>query len=57
MFAKYLTIKDLQTILGIGKNTAYKLISSGEIPCIRVGNKNLIRIHPDDLGKYIQSHK
>lgn len=56
MQTKYLTIKDLQKTLGIGRNTAYKLITSGEIPCIRIGEKRLIRINPVDLEKYVQSH-
>ena len=51
---KYFTIQDLQKILGIGKNTAYKLINNGEIGCIRIGEKQLIRIPPAELEKYIQ---
>lgn len=34
-----LTVKDLCEILGIGKNTAYRLLKSGEIKSIRIGNK------------------
>ena len=53
MQTKYLTIKDLQKILSIGRNTAYDLVNSGEIPSIRIGEKRLIRINPEDLEKYL----
>ena len=32
-----LTVSDLQKLLSIGRSTAYRLIESGEIRCIRVG--------------------
>ena len=32
-----LTVKDLCEILGIGKNTAYRLLKSGEIKSVRIG--------------------
>ncbi len=34
-----LTVKDLCEILGIGKNTAYRLLQTGEIKSVRIGNK------------------
>lgn len=42
MLNKYkdiLSVKDLCEILGIGKNTAYRLLKNGEIKSIRIGNK------------------
>ena len=41
MFAEYpdiVTVKDLQTMLGISRHTAYDLLGEGEISCIRLGN-------------------
>ena len=41
MFAEYpdiVTVKDLQTMLGISCHTAYDLLGEGEISCIRLGN-------------------
>ena len=41
MFAEYpdiVTVKDLQTMLGIGRHAAYDLLGDGEISCIRLGN-------------------
>ncbi len=40
MFRKYrdiLTVKELCEVLCIGKNTAYKLLKSGEIKSVRIG--------------------
>lgn len=41
MFAEYpdiVTVKDLQTMLGISRHAAYDLLGDGEISCIRLGN-------------------
>ena len=41
MFAEYpdiVTVKDLQTMLGISRHAAYDLLGEGEISCIRLGN-------------------
>lgn len=37
-----LTITSLMQILHIGKNTAYKLLNSGEIPSFRIGKTHKI---------------
>ena len=34
--------KELQNIMGIGKNTAYKLVKLKGFPSIKIGNKILI---------------
>ena len=42
MFDEYpdiLTVSDIQRALGIGRNTAYKLLKSKQIKSIRIGNK------------------
>ena len=38
-YKDFLSVKDLCEILGIGKNTAYRLLKNGEIKSIRIGNK------------------
>ena len=41
MFAEYpdiVTVKDLQTMLGISRHAAYDLLGEGEISCIRLAN-------------------
>ena len=42
MFDEYpdiLTVSDIHRALGIGRNTAYKLLKSKQIKSIRIGNK------------------
>ena len=55
MLNKYkdiLTVKDLCEILGIGKNTAYRLLKNGEIKSIRIGNK--YKIPKEYLLEYLK---
>ena len=49
-----LTIRDLCSVLQIGKNTAYDLVNSGQIKCLRI--KNRIRIPKQFLIEYIQQN-
>jgi excisionase family DNA binding protein len=32
-----ISMKEFQECLGVGKNTAYGLLKSGEIPCFKIG--------------------
>ena len=47
-----LTLKDLQELLHIGKNTALRLVQSSEIEAFRVGNQ--WRILKESVVKYIR---
>lgn len=47
-----LTLKELQVLLHIGKNTALRLVQSGEIEAFRVGKQ--WRIVKDSIIKYIK---
>ena len=46
------TIKDIQRILGIGKNNAYKLLQLPSFPFIKIGKRYLIP--KDDFEKWIK---
>ena len=46
-----LTLKELQELLHIGKNTALRLVQSGEIEVFRVGKQ--WRITRDSILKFI----
>lgn len=46
-----LTVEDLMKVLGIGRNTAYKLIKSKAIFSIKVGHQ--LRIPKQSLIKYM----
>ena len=45
-----LTLKELQELLHIGKNTALRLVQSGEIDAFRVGNQ--WRVMRESVVKY-----
>ena len=47
-----LRVEDLMPILGIGRNTAYRLVRSGEIRSIKVGRQ--IRIPRQVLLDYLE---
>ena len=49
-----LTRKEAQSILRVGKNTIFKLIHSGELPAVQLGNKR-IKIKKIDLINYIEN--
>ena len=46
-----LTIHDIQARLRIGKNSAYALVKSGELPALRVGG--LWRVKSSDFEDWI----
>lgn len=46
-----LTLKELQELLYIGKNTALRLVQSGEIEAFRVGKQ--WRVSKESVAKYI----
>ena len=50
-----LTLKELQELLHIGKNTALRLVQSGEIEAFRVGKQ--WRITQNSIKKYILMHQ
>jgi len=52
---KLLTETEVSQILGCSVRTVRRRITSGELVVIRDGR--LVRIHPDDLNFYIQSHR
>ncbi len=49
-------VEDLMQILHIGRNTAYELVRSGQIRCLRIGGKT-IRIPRDAVLDFINGVK
>ena len=52
---KLLSVKDVQEILGISRDTAYRMVRDGEIESYRVGK--LYKIKQDSLDNYIRNQK
>ena len=50
-----LRVEDLMPILGIGRNTAYELIRSGQIRSVRIGKQ--IRIPREALLEFLDGRK
>ncbi len=50
-----LTIRELCSLLRIGKNTAYDLVNSGQIRCMRI--KGRIRIPLTSVLEFIQKNE
>ena len=47
-----LRVEDLMSLLGIGRNTAYELIHSGQIRSVRIGRQ--IRIPREALLEFLR---
>ena len=47
-----LTLKELQELLHIGKNTALRLVQSGEIEAFKIGKQ--WRVTKESIQKYIR---
>lgn len=52
---KYLTIKDIQDILKISHNTAYKICALPDFPKVRFGKT--IRVAEDDFFEYMRTKR
>lgn len=51
---KFYTMSELQTLMHIGKNTAYKLVKLKGFPVIKIGKK--ILIPQNELNKWIDEN-
>lgn len=49
---EFISLNELQEILGIGRTKAYDLVISGELPAIRVGRA--IRVRLADLNRWAE---
>ena len=49
-----LRVEDLMPILGIGRNTAYELIHSGQIRSVRIGRR--ICIHKAEVLRFLKNN-
>ena len=46
-----LTAAEAMDVLGVGKNTMYRLLKSGELPAVRIGR--VWRIQMEELSRYL----
>ena len=48
-------MKDVQQLLGIGRTKAYELVSTGELPAVRIGR--LIRVNRGELDDWLRAQR
>lgn len=51
---KFLTVYEIQNILGIGRGKAYKLVNEKDFPKVIIGDT--IRVPYNEFNKYIKHH-
>ena len=52
---EWLSVTEVQEVLGIGRTKAYRLITSGEIPAVRIGR--LLRINRAELDTWAKGNR
>jgi excisionase family DNA binding protein len=52
---EFISLNQLQKILGIGRTKAYDLVTSGDLPAVRIGRS--IRVDKRDLSDWLERHK
>jgi excisionase family DNA binding protein len=53
--AEWISVAEVQEILGIGRTKAYKLAASGEVEAARIGRA--VRIKQASLGAYMERNR
>lgn len=51
---KKLTLDQAADELGTSLRTVRRLVSSGQLPAVKVGNSRLVRVDRDDLDKLLK---
>jgi excisionase family DNA binding protein len=52
---EFISLNELQEILGIGRTKAYDLVTSGDLPAVRIGR--VIRVSKQDLTDWLERQK
>ena len=52
---EFISLNELQEILGIGRTKAYDLVTSGDLPAVHIGR--IIRISKQDLTVWLERQK
>jgi len=52
---EWLSLKDVQQLLGIGRTKAYELVVAGEIPAVRIGR--VLRVSRQQLKAWLETQR
>jgi excisionase family DNA binding protein len=53
--SEWLSLKDVQQLVGIGRTKAYELVTTGELPAVRVGR--CIRVNRQELDEWLRAQR
>ncbi len=53
--SEWLSLKDVQQLLGIGRTKAYELVATGELPAVRIGR--CIRVNRRELDEWLRAQR
>ena len=54
-YSEWLSLKDVQQMLGIGSTKAYELVVTGELPAVRIGR--CIRVNRGELDGWLHTQR
>jgi excisionase family DNA binding protein len=54
-YSEWLSLKDVQQLLGIGRTKAYELVVTGELPAVRIGR--CVRINRGELDEWLHRQR
>jgi excisionase family DNA binding protein len=52
---EWLSLKDVQHLLGIGRTKTYELVTTGELPAVRIGR--CIRVNRQELDEWLRAQR
>ena len=53
--SEWLSLKEVQQLVGIGRTKAYELVTTGELPAVRIGR--CIRINRRELDEWLHRQR
>jgi len=51
-YSEWLSLKEVQRLLGIGRTKVYELVTTGELPAVRIGR--CIRVNRQELDEWVR---
>ena len=54
-YPEWLSLKDIQQLLGIGRTKAYELVTTGGLPAVRIGR--CIRVNRKELDEWLRAQR
>ena len=52
---EWLTLAEVQRVLGLGRTKTYELVATGEIPAVRIGR--VLRVNREELDRWLEAKR